>query len=143
MIDGGADLDLEAVLQNIAEAEIVCLYFPNLDRTLVVDTRTSESAGQMVKVVPMARDSADRLRTIRMMRPQLPRPTSITMIPWVRRVDSLEPLGVWAALEARLVEQRRARRCLETLRALERAEVRGAILGHDYRALWVRSGARG
>jgi hypothetical protein len=141
MIDSGADLDLEAVLQNIGEAEIVGVFFPNLDRTLLVDTRSSLQAGQMVRIVPMAKNSGDRLRSVQRLRPQFPRPSSITLIPWVRKVDSLLPLGVWPALLERLIDDSEAYECLDVLRELEERELRDAIVGHQYRTLWQRSPA--
>ncbi|MDP2328149.1 MAG: hypothetical protein Q8M79_08695, partial [Dehalococcoidia bacterium] len=89
MIDGGLELDLDAVRQNISEAEVICFYFTFLNRTLVVDTRSSDQVGTFIRVVPMAKDGGDRLRSIRRLRPQLPRPTSMTLIPWDCRVTSL------------------------------------------------------
>lgn len=141
MIDGGADLDIEAAIQNIGEAEVVCLYFPTLDRTLLVDTRSSSDATQLVAIVPMARSSADRLRSLRKLRPQLPRPTSLTLIPWVRRVDSLCSAGVWDAVLTRLAACEQAAECFQALRELEAREEQRAITGQEYRTLWARTGA--
>lgn len=138
MIDGGIEIDLEAVLQNVAEADVVTLYFPTLRRTLFIDTRCNDYAGTMVKIVPIAKDGAERLRSLRRLRPQFPRPESITMIPWDARVDSLVHLGVWECLMSRVDCPDTARACLETLRAIEHAEHRAAILGDDYETLWSR-----
>lgn len=140
MIDGGADLDIEAAIQNIGEADVVCLYFPTLDRTLLVDTRCSDETAQFVRVVPMAANSADRLRSLQELRPQLPRPRSITLIPWVRRVDSLCSAGVWEAVLDRLDACDQAAVCLEILRGLEERETQRAITGREYRTLWARAG---
>ena len=144
MIDSGVELDLEAVAQNIAEADVVGIFFPNLDKTLLVDTRCTEHVLPMVAVVPREHDLAARLRAVRRMRPQLPRIESITMIPWARRVDSLLTLGVWDQLLARLDDAAvtsTAACCLEQLRELERTEVRNAITGRSYEALWTRCGS--
>jgi hypothetical protein len=141
MIDSGVELDLEAVAQNIAEADVVGIFFPNLDKVLLLDTRCSQQVAPMVAVVPRERDLAARLRAVRRMRPQLPRIESITMIPWARRVDSLLTLGVWDQLLARLDDAAvtsTAACCLAELRCLERAEMRNAILGHSYESLWCR-----
>ena len=45
MIDGGIDIDIDAVVQNIDEAEVVTLHFPILRQTLLIDTRSSEYEG--------------------------------------------------------------------------------------------------
>lgn len=139
MIDGGVEIDLEAAKQNIREAEIVGLYFPTLRRTLLMDTRRNEYAGTFIRVVPMARNSGDRLRSIRHLRPMFPRPESITLIPWEARVDSMLSTGVWDALVARLDDPEAATSCLKRLQNLERTEFRSAILGHHhYQTLWSR-----
>ncbi len=138
MIDGGIEIDLEAVVQNVCEADVITFYFPTLRRTLLIDTRTNPSSGTMVKIVPMAKDGADRLRSLRRLRPQFPRPDSITWIPWDARVDSLVNLGVWECILGRIDCPDTARACLATLRAIEQAEHRAAILGDDYQTLWSR-----
>ncbi len=138
MIDGGLELDLDAVRQNIVEAEVVCFYFTILNRTLLVDTRRNDQIGTFAKVVPMARSTADRLRSIRRLRPQLPRPTSITIIPWDCRVASLVDLGVWTPLLERLDNAEEAQACLDALRAREMRELRRIIRGDHYDTLWMR-----
>lgn len=75
MIDDGAELDLEAVCQNIAEAEVITLYFPLLGRTLLVDARCCPDTGTLVRVVSMARDTGERLGSLKRLRPTLPRPS--------------------------------------------------------------------
>ncbi len=142
MIDDRAELDLEAVCQNIAEAEVITLYFPLLGRTLLVDSRRTADIGTMVRIVPMARDTGERLRSIRRLRPRLPRPESITMIPWQMRVQSVVRTGVWACLLQRVDDADAAEACLAQLMMLERTEQLDAILGRRYEALWTRVGAR-
>jgi hypothetical protein len=141
MIDSGIDLDMEAVVQNVAEADIVTLYFPHLGKTLLIDARCTAHVPPLITVVPIERSSSDRLRSVRRLRPQLPRPESITMIPWARRVDSLISLGVWCEVLARVPDRAAAEACLRELRSLELAEFRDAITGCEYESLWSRSEA--
>lgn len=142
MIDDGADLDLRAVCQNIAEAEVITVYFPLIGRTLLVDARHTADVSTMVRVVPMARDTGERLRSLRRLRPMLPRPESITMIPWHMRAGTMVSTGVWDCLLRRLDDHPAAEACLAELQRLERAERVDAILGRRYEALWTRAGAR-
>lgn len=141
MIDGGSDLDLEAAIQNIQEAEVVCLYFPAFNHTLLVDGRTGPNVRPLMAVVPTTRTPADRIRSLRRLRPQLPRPESITMIPWARRVGSLMDCGVWQSLLARVEDDECAADCMKRLRAMELAEFRDAIVGRAYRSIWSRADA--
>ena len=148
MLDGGPgfEIDIDAVNQNVDEAEVVCIYFPMLRKTLLVDTRTTEDVGPLVCVVDMVENAQERFRLLRRLRPQLDRPRSITLVPWVRSVGSLRATGVWGRLTARLSAcgdadcLDAASRCLEELHALERHELLSALTGRDHRTLWGRRG---
>lgn len=148
MLDGtGLEVDIEAIKRNVAEAEIISLYFPILRKTFLLDTRTDGNVGPLVCLVEMVDSGQERLRSIRRMRPQLPRPGSITMIPWLGRVESLQTRGVWASLLARLAtcgDERcikLARACFEELQQHERRELRRVITGEQHRTLWGRPGS--
>ncbi len=148
MLDGGPgfEIDIDAVNRNVAEAEVISIYFPRLRKTLLLDTRTTDEVGPFIAVVDMVDDASQRFLSLRKLRPQLPRPQSITLIPWVLRVDSLRQTGVWG----RLVERLRscgdescleaAGRCIDELQALERLEVVRALTGEQHRTLWGRQG---
>ena len=142
MIDSGSDLDLEAAIQNIQEAEVISVYFPTFSQTLLVDARTAPNVRPLMAVVPMTRTPADRIRSLRRLRPQLPRPDSITMIPWGRRVGSLIECGLWQHLLARVEDVECADECMKRLRALELAEFRDAIIGRAYQSIWSRADAK-
>jgi hypothetical protein len=142
MLDGGLDLDIDAVRENVAEADVVTMHFPMLRKTLLVDTRTNEAARPLIRVVPMVNNSLERFESLQRMRPQLPRPDSITMIPWSRSVGALCVLQVWDVLRNRLdvcggpAIVADADRCLDELRTLETREVSNAIHGHSYHTVW-------
>ena len=81
-------------------------------------------------------------RGLRRLRPQFPRPESLTMIPWGRRVASLVECGLWTHLVARIDDPAVAEACMARLRALELAEFRDAIVGRSYQALWSRADSK-
>ena len=145
MLDSGIELDLERVAQNIDEADVVTIYFPLLGKTLVLDTRRNEHAGPLLAVVPIARDSLDRYRSFRRLRPSFPRPESISMIPWTHRVDSLARLGIWEHLTRRVravapdpcTFLETADSCFCELRDLEVRELLRAVSGEQYETLWA------
>jgi hypothetical protein len=146
MLDGGPgfEIDIEAVHQNVQEAEVVALYFPMLRKTLIVDTRSNDHVDPMVCVVDMVQNAGERFRSLRKLRPQLPRPQSITLIPWMLRVASLRHTGVWADLTTRLTDYpeclESAAHCLDQLDALEQNELQQALTGKNHRTLWGRLG---
>jgi len=145
MLDSGIELDLERVVQNIDEADVITIYFPLLRKTLILDTRRNEHAGPLVTLVPIAQDDLDRYRSFRRLRPDFPRPESISMIPWTHRVDSLCRLGVWDRLVARVEDcapdpcafVAMADSCLNELRDLEVRELLRAVSGEQYQTLWA------
>ena len=100
----------------------------------------------MVCVVEMVNSTQERVRSLRRMRPRFSRPDSITMIPWLRRIDTLCATGVWGHVERRLLSTGGApaidagRACLDELRAFELREFRRAVTGERYQTLWGRPG---
>ncbi|RLT28188.1 MAG: hypothetical protein DWI48_01460 [Chloroflexi bacterium] len=142
MIDGGHEIDIDAVIQNIDEAEVVTLHFPMLRQTLLIDTRLDAQSLPLVRVVPMVNNTTERFASLEAMRPGLERPRSITMIPWARSVEALEWAGVWPRVIARLEASGDettlldARRAFRQLRSLELVELREAIVGRQYRTVW-------
>lgn len=147
MLDSGIELDLERVAQNIEEADVITIYFPLLGKTLILDTRRNEHAGPMITLVPIAQDSLDRYRSFHRLRPDFPRPQSISMIPWTHRVESLCRLGVWSRFVSRVEAiapdpcafTEMADNCLGELRGLEVRELLRAVSGEQYQTLWASS----
>jgi hypothetical protein len=81
------------------------------------------------------------------MRPRLPKPESINIVPWPKFIASMVSAGVWDRVVHRYAgfgakEVRQAIACLEELRAFEREELRRAITGENYETLWDVSGPR-
>ena len=142
MMNGDYGLNIEEILRSIDKAEVMALYFPLLQKTLLMDTRFDEVEGPMLRVVPMVASVEERFRSLRRMRPRFPRPEGITIIPWPKRVSALERYGIWERLVRKYCSLGFARAeeaCQETFRQLvaaERAETLAAILGQHYHTLW-------
>jgi len=151
MLDGGHEIDIDAVHRNVDEADVLAFYFPLLRKTLLVDTRTTPlgsdlAARPLIRVAPMVHSSAERFESLRRMRPEFGQPESISMIPWLGRVDTMCRQGVWDRILARLTEGgaapvlAEASLCLHELRTLEREEFRDAMTGAGYRTVWGNPG---
>lgn len=145
-MDSDYRLDIPEVTRSIDSSEVIALYFPLLRKTLLMDTRTNELDGPMIRVVPMAASPEERFRSLMKMRPRFARPESVTIIPWPKYVRSLRNLGVWDHIVRRLAETghpeivRKSEAALKELLKLENTELRRAITGENYRTIW---GARG
>ncbi|MEX0785277.1 MAG: hypothetical protein WD939_01440 [Dehalococcoidia bacterium] len=145
-MDSDFRIDVGEVHRAIDTGEIIALYFPLLRKTLLMDTRTTAVDGPMIKVVPMASSPEERFRELVRMRPRLPKPESINIVPWPKYVASLVSLDVWDHIVRRYIEVgspevvRECEACLDELRQMERAELRRAITGEKYETLWDASG---
>ena len=92
----------------------------------------------------MARSIADRLRTIKRMRPALPRPQDILAVPWVGYVDAMKTLGLWGKVLGRIEQTgfpgalEDAENAFNELVRMERRELAQLIMGDQYETLWAR-----
>ena len=147
-MDSDFRIDISEVLRAIDTGEIMALYFPLLRKTLLMDTRTTGVDGPMIKVVPMASSPEERFRDLVRMRPRLPKPESINIVPWPKYVASLVRLEVWDHIVRRFLEigppeiVKRCEECLEELKQMEREELRRAITGENYETLWDAAGTQ-
>ena len=141
-MDEDFEYDLDEVLKNIAEAEVMSLFFPTFRKAVVIDTRTNETEGPMVRIMSMAASPQERLRTIRKLRPDFPRLQNLTLIPWPRYVDSLNTLGVWERIVKRFADaghEQTVVECqaiLEELMRLEKSELAAVVRGDNYHTIW-------
>ena len=136
--------NLGEVLRGIETASIISITFPLLRKSLVLDTRCARGDDPLVKILPMAGSIEERYRSIRRLRPHLPKPENMAVIPWTRHTDSLVHLGVWRRLVERFVDLgskgavHALQDALEELRQLERMELVAVIKGENYHTLWSR-----
>ncbi|GIT59107.1 MAG: hypothetical protein Ct9H300mP19_10550 [Dehalococcoidia bacterium] len=94
----------------------------------------------------MARSIADRLRSIKRMRPGPPRPRDIVAVPWVGYVEAMQSSGLWNKIidriEGKLATQKLWKpqiRGFDELVRMERKELAQLIIGDQYETLWARS----
>jgi len=142
----GADfgIDLSEVRRVIDAAEVLVVRFSVTDRRLLVDARTNDEYGPMVRVVPRASSAEDRFRSLKMMRPRFRVPEKILTFQWPRHARALAESGIWEYLSRRLVAlgySDTAAQCdaafqelVEDERAVELAAIRG---GEGFQTLWT------
>ena len=144
-MDSEYGVDLGAIVEHVEAAETFSIFFPNLRRALVVDMRNGPEEGPLVRVLPMARSPQERLRSLRRLRPYLPRATQMVAIPWPTYVVNLVRSGVWAKLAVRISESgsedavRALEHGLKELKRHESNELTTLIKGEHYDTIWSRS----
>ncbi|MDA1297501.1 MAG: hypothetical protein O3B04_05800 [Chloroflexi bacterium] len=144
-MDGQFSINLEAVLQHIEKAETFSIALPTVKRALVIDMRTKGDDGPFVRVMPMARTASERLRSLRRLRPTLPRAAEILVVPWPSFVDGLVRAGIWQRLQQRVASSGSAAAAdalddsLTELRVAESRELGALLRGEEYEVLWAKA----
>ena len=143
-MDFGYGDSVGGVFKFIENAEVLAVFFPKFGQSIVVDVRPKEGEPPLVRVVPMARSIADRLRTIKRMRPALPRPQDIVAVPWVGYVAAMKSSGLWDKVLGRIEQSgfpealEDAENAFNELVRMERRELAQLIMGDQYETLWAR-----
>lgn len=143
-MDGQFGLNLEAVFQHIGKSETFSIAFPTLRKALVVDMRPSGEDGPFIRVMPMARSAAERLRTLKRMRPALPRAAEILVIPWPSFVDGLVRAGIWEKIRERIAASDSQSaldsldKTFEELKSMESQEIGALLTGERYETIWAK-----
>ena len=144
-MDFGYGSGVSGVFKFIENAEVMAVFFPKFGHSVVIDVRIKESDPPLVRVVPMARSIADRLRSSKRMRPGLPRPRDIVAVPWVGYVEAMQSSGLWNKIIDRIEESgyaealEAADKAFDELVRMERKELAQLIIGDQYETLWARS----
>lgn len=139
----GFGIDLDEVRRVVDAAEVLIVRFAVTDRRLLVDRRTNEHCGPLVKVVPPAANAQERFRNLKVMRPSFRSPERILTFEWPRHARALAEAGLWEHMAHRLVElgwPETAAQCDEAFQQLveeehvvEVAAIRGS---EGYQTIW-------
>ena len=143
MMDGDFELDVDEILTDLKDADVLSIFFPMFRKSLVLDMRSTEQSGPMVKIMPMVASPQERMRAIRRLRPGFPRRHSLSVVAWPRYVESLRANGIWQRLVDRLVEAGHKRaaeymeKALAELSRQEKAEMARVVMGENYHTIWT------
>ena len=135
-------INLEELGDNIKTSEIMSLYFPIMRKVLLMDFRSTENDLPLIKVLSMVSSVEERMQSIQLMRPNLPMPENLILIPWPKSVESLNRLGITEKISDRLAEIKfpnyaeRLLEAIQELKSLEEREKQLAIIGKNYQTLW-------
>ena len=146
MMDDDFISQLPEVMEQIKTAEAVSVFFPTFGKALVVDARSNQEQGPMIRIMPMVVSPQERLRSIGRLRPGFPRLQTLTLLPWSRYVDSLVTLGLWGQIVERLETAGlgdatvACDSVLEELRRLEREELVRMVRGENCQTIWSARG---
>lgn len=141
-MDNEFNLDIGEIIRTVRRSEVVTFRFVTVPQRLLIDNRTNEIDGPLLKLVPKAANAEERFKSLKMLRPRFKLPEKISAIWWPRYIDSLAGTGIWDAIVDRLEatgfteSPEQARLLFSELVAMERGEISNAIAGEGYKTLW-------
>lgn len=132
------------VIEAVRTSEVLCIFFPWAMRSWIIDTRRSTTSDPKVMVDGMVGSPAARVESFRRLRPELPLPTQIALVPWIGYARQLALTGVldaiyercrWECDEALATE---AEHCYKAVVRAEDEIKRQVIRGEGMRVIWQR-----
>ncbi len=138
-------IDGPGIRQVLETADVFVVRFGLVEHRLMVDSRLDAEGRPYVKIVPPVSSPDERIRFLQRERPGLPPPDQIVVFQWPRSITVLKDLGLWDAIEARMLAvageagEAMARSAYREGRRLERADTMALIRGGEgYETLWER-----
>ena len=147
-VDNDYTIDADDIAATIRSSDVVVLRFVAVGQRLLLDFRTSETEGPLVRVVRPVSSVQERYKDLRRLRPRFALPERIVALWWPRFARSLAASSVWSEVNARLRESgyadasAEAASAIEELVRLERCATIDAIVGEGYKTLWSASARR-
>ncbi len=144
-MDNDYVLNLDDILHTVETADVVRIRFQLLDRRLVIDNRTSDVEGPLIKLVNRSGSSEESFRNLKRLRPRFPLPERMAAIFWPKYPNTMRTTGVWSAIVRRIEAtgfDDSVRQCDDVMREmlqLERQEIRNAISGEGFQTVWQRT----
>jgi hypothetical protein len=141
-MDNDFAIDIDAIFEVIDKAEVITIRFLILPQRLLIDARSSETEGPMIKLVPRAKSLEERFKSIKRLRPRFRLPEKITAIWWPKPVHALVASGIWERIVRRMNASgfcNGTEQCEQALQSLiedEKAEILNAVRGEGYKCLW-------
>lgn len=144
-MDNDFNIDLVDIAGTIRSSEVITIRFVAVGHRLMLDFRSTEIDGPMVRVVTPVKSVEERYSNLRKLRPRFASPEKIVAIWWPRFASSLESTGIWQEVMKRVTESghadavRQANAALTELIRLERVAQQAAVSGRGFRTLWSAS----
>lgn len=141
--EDGEMVEVSEVREAVRNADVLIVGFRAFPQRLLVDSRTAEAAGPMVRVVEPLAGVEERMWWLGRNRPQFGMPQRFTFFVWPHSVGFLEETGVADSLRETVAQDDGPQQLsagLGELHALERAARRAAVDGEPWRTIWRAHG---
>ena len=147
-MDNAFNISSTKIIRALSEAEVMSIFFPQVGKALIVDTRHDADHGPVMLIDEMVGSAEERLQSIRRLRPEFTEIGQLTLAPWLGSTQSFIDKGILGAIIDRFhamgfhAAADDAIIAFESLRRHERALLRDLIAGNPQvtRTLWARQG---
>jgi len=135
----------DEVIATVRSIGVASIFFPYAMRSWILDLRPSPDSGPKVLLDGIVASPQERLESFRRIRPDLPAPDALVVIPWIGHVRQLEETGALDAIFQRCRAEggetlvATATACYQGLIEAETAIKRQIILGVGMQPLWRRT----
>ncbi len=137
-------VDLAEITRVIERAEVLVVRFQVVQKRLLIDFRSAQSDGPLIKAVAPASSVEERFRSLKALRPNFPLPDRIMSFLWPRSVTAMDDAGILASIRDRLLatdsalEPQIAQAFAEAVQE-ERATLSAAVRGGEgFQTIWER-----
>lgn len=143
LTENGLTIDQGDVDRVLANADVITIGFPTLAPRLLIDARSSDSAGPMAALVETVRSVEERYLWLGRNRGMFGAPREFTFFMWPHTIRRLLETGALSVLRRRLETlpgdgAAQLDRALSDLRILERDLFRAAIRGEQpWHTIWA------
>lgn len=143
--ENGMLVDLEELRKVVDNADVFTIGFRMFPQRLIVDTRTTENAGPMVRVVEPVASVEERFFWLGKERPAFGAPERFTFFLWPHSVRYFDESGLGDMIRNRVYALgfeeigSEMAQAMWTLFQLEQQATADAILGRNHHTLWERA----
>jgi hypothetical protein len=100
-MDNAYNISSAKIINALAEAEVMSIFFPRVGKALIVDTRHNAEHGPVVLIDEMVGSAEERLQSVRRLRPEFTEIAQLTLAPWLGSTRSFAEQGILEAIIAR------------------------------------------
>lgn len=140
--ENGAAADLDEVRHIIDTADVFTIGFPLFPARLLVDTRSRDAEGPLIRIVGPVSTVQERFFELGRLRPQFSVPKRFMFFVWPNSIHFLAESGVVEAIEQRCTRggsggvATMCAEAVETLRRFEHQAMVDAIRGENCKTIW-------
>jgi hypothetical protein len=147
-MEPAADEFHERFLGAVRTAEVMTVFFLRIGQSLILDMRRHGEEGPVLLLDEMVATPRDRLLSFHRLRPELPLPERLTLVPWPGAIGTLAETGILEAILDRcrleggeeLVDQ--VQELYRELKSIERSQLRDLVRGVGMHTLWERTSGK-